>query len=247
MSKKEKTIGIKPIGSRTLIGILCLLAALGISFGLVPFISGRQDAKVDVVRAARTVSRGSLLTSDDLETVSVGTLHLPENVLRSTGDVIGKYATCDLYAGDYLFPAKLTSQVDTAVDLLDCLDGDHRAMSVSIGSFAAGVSGKLETGDIVSVIVYSAKEDLAFTPEELTYVKVITSTTSQGVDKADVRDGTQPVTVTLLVNKKQAELLARYEKTASMHFTLEYRGDAETAKRYLDAQQAYFEGGGVTP
>ena len=113
-------------------------------------------------------------------------------------------------------------------------------MSVTIGSFAQGLSGKLETGDIISVIVYSNKDAFAFTPPELQYLRVITSTTSQGVDKSDVTDATQPVTVTLLVNQAQAEQLAYYEKTASMHFALEYRGDRATAQKYLDAQAQYF-------
>ena len=88
--------------------------------------------------------------------------------------------------------------------------------------------------------MYSSKDGFAFTPPELQYVKVITSTTSQGVDKADISDGTQPVTVTLLVNQAQAELLAQYEKAASMHFALEYRGSMETAQKYLDVQNEYF-------
>ena len=36
------------------------------------------------------------------------------------------------------------------------------------------------------------------------------------------------------------ELLAQYEKSASMHFALEYRGDAATAQKYLDRQNEYF-------
>ena len=115
----------------------------------------------------------------------------------------------------------------------------------TIGSFAQGLSGKLETGDIISVIVYSQKDGLAFTPGELQYIRVITSTTAQGVDKADRTDNTQPVTVTLLVNQEQAELLAQYEKSASMHFALEYRGDAATAQKYLDRQNEYFASKGA--
>lgn len=82
------------------------------------------------------------------------------------------------------------------------------------------------------------------TPPELQYLRVITSTTSQGVDKANITDSTQPVTVTLLVNQAQAELLSAYEKSASMHFALEYRGDAETAAQYLAVQEEYFRNGG---
>ena len=62
--------------------------------------------------------------------------------------------------------------------------------------------------------------------------------------KANITDSTQPVTVTLLVNQAQAELLSAYEKSASMHFALEYRGDAETAAQYLAVQEEYFRNGG---
>lgn len=94
------------------------------------------------------------------------------------------------------------------------------------------------------MIVYSSKDAFAYTPPELQYVKVITSTTSTGVDKADVINTTQPVTVTLLVNQEQAELLAQFEKTASMHFALEYRGEQTTAQQYLDRQNEYFNSKG---
>ena len=142
-----------------------------------------------------------------------------------------------LLTGHYLLS---TTRAADATDLLENLVGGRKAISVTIGSFAQGVSGKLETGDVVSAIVYSQKDGLTFTPPELQYLMVITSTTNQGVDKADVTDGSQPVTVTLLVNQAQAELLVQYEQTASMHFALAYRGDAGTVQRYLDEQAAYF-------
>lgn len=148
------------------------------------------------------------------------------------------------YPGEYLLPAKLTANGADANGILESLTVGKKAISVTLGSFAQGLSGKLETGDIVSVIVYRAKEGAAVTPPELQYLRVITSTTSQGVDKANITDSTQPVTVTLLVNQAQAELLSAYEKSASMHFALEYRGDAETAAQYLAVQEDYFRNGG---
>ena len=145
-----------------------------------------------------------------------------------------------MYSPLYIFKEHITSDIHTANDILGSLNGEKKAISITIGSFALGLSGKLETGDIISVIVYDTKEGYAHTPPELRYVRVITSTTSQGIDKADRTDNTQPVTVTVLVNQKQAELLAEYEKTSSMHFTLEYRGDMATAQRFLNMQEEYF-------
>ena len=114
--------------------------------------------------------------------------------------------------------------------------------NISLGTVYRNLGQLIETGDIISVIVYDAKENNTFTPDELRYVRVVTSTTSKGLDKAEVTDHSQPVTVTLIVNQEQAELLAKYEKTSSMHFTLEYRGDEATAQMYLEEQASYFEG-----
>lgn len=228
------------IGSRTLIGIVCIILALVICFGVAPAVNRIADQKTGIVRVRTTIPKGTCINESDLEVVSVGAFNLPADVVRSKNEVIGKYTTGDLYPGDYFLPGNYTDDLDTAADIMDSLNGEKKAISITIGSFALGLSGKLETGDIISVIVYSNKDSFAFTPPELQYLKVITSTTSSGVDKADVKDATQPVTVTLLVNREQAELLAYYEKTASMHFTLEFRGDSRTAQQYLNVQEQYF-------
>ena len=236
----SKTIGNRTFGNRTIIGIVCIVAALAICFGIAPLINRVNDGKTEIVRICQTVIKGSQIGEGDVEIVKVGAYNLPSGVLTKKEDVVGKYAVSDLYPGEYILPAKITSDVNTASDILEGLGSTQKAISLTIGSFAQGLSGKLETGDIISVIVYSQKDGSAFTPGELQYIRVITSTTAQGVDKADRTDNTQPVTVTLLVNQEQAELLAQYEKSASMHFALEYRGDTATAQKYLDRQNEYF-------
>ena len=238
---KSRSIGSKALGNRTIIGIICIIAALAICFGVAPMVNRISDGKAEVVRVKQTIPQGSMITEDVIEVINVGSYNLPEGALSTKESVVGKFAKTDMYAGDYIFESKISSDVDTAKDILGSLVGDKKVISVTIGSFAQGLSGKLETGDIISAIVYSSKDESTFTPDALRYVMVVTSTTSKGIDKADVTDNTQPVTVTLLVNQEQAELLAEYEKTASMHFALEFRGDSAIAQQYLDEQQAYFD------
>ena len=239
---KPKSAGKpKKIGNRTVIGIVCILAAFAVCFGVAPLVNRVAEEQVEIVRMRNTLLKGTCIAENDIEVVKVGAFNLPKDVIRDKNEVIGKYTTGDMYKGEYILPERLTSDINTATDILGSLDGDKKAISISIGSFALGLSGKLETGDIISVIVYDAKEKTTFTPPELSYLRVITSTTSGGIDKADITDSSQPVTVTLLVNQKQAELLAEYEKTASMHFTLEYRGDLAKAQQYLDMQEQYFQ------
>jgi pilus assembly protein CpaB len=229
--------------NRTVIGIICIIAALAVCFGIAPLVNKISDEKTEIVRITQTVLKGSQITEDDIEVVSVGSYNLPDNVIREKAEVVGMYAVCDLYEGEYLLPSKLTQEQTSASGILESLDDSELAISVSISSFAAGLSGKLQTGDIVSLIVYSSKDGTAFTPPELQYVMVITTTTSQGVDKEDVTDSSQPSTVTLLVNREQAECLAQYDKTASIYFSLAYRGDLQYAQKFLDEQEEYFSGG----
>ena len=78
---------------------------------------------------------------------------MPQGVYVNTADVIGKYASSTLYAGDILTKAKLTKDANSADDVFATLDGSKVAVSVTIDTFAAGLSGKLQNGDIISLIV----------------------------------------------------------------------------------------------
>lgn len=240
--KQKKTTHSHSLGNRTVIGIICIVVALAICFGIAPLVNRLSDGKTEIVRLVKDVPAGATITEADIEVVEVGSYNLPQGIITDKASVIGKCALVGLTVGDHLLPSKLGDVLNDANSMLTSLDSDHKAISVTIGSYALGFSGKLESGDIIGILVYDEEENRTFTPKELTYVKVITTTTSSGVDKADITDTSQPVTVTFYVNSEQAELLALYEKTAEMHIVLEYRGDMQTAQKYLDAQNKVFGG-----
>ena len=240
--KQKKPSGSQSMGNRTVVGIICIVVALAICFGIAPLVNRLSDGKTEIVRMIKDVPAGAMIEDSDIEVVEVGSYNLPSSVITDKSQVVGKYTMVNLMAGEYLLPGKVGDDQGNAQSILESLDSSHKAISITIGSFALGFSGKLETGDIVSILVYDEEEDEMFTPSELTYVKVITTTTANGVDKADIEDTSQPVTVTLLVNKEQAEVLAYYEQHGDMHIVLEYRGNAETAQKYLDAQNQVFGG-----
>ena len=87
-------------------------------------------------------------------------------------------------------------------------------------------------------------------PGELKYMKVITTTTAGGIDQDSVvknEDGSFeiPSTITVLCNTEQAKLLAKYEADITLQAALVYRGDNETAAKFLEKQDAFFAGGGA--
>ena len=150
MKKKEnKGTGSHGIGNRTVIGIICIVAALLICFGVAPVVNRISDGKVSIVRVVRQVDAGAVIGADDVAEVEVGRHNLPEGLVTKTEDVIGKCAKSDLYAGDYILKDKLTGTEKTAKDLLGNLGSGKKAISVTIPSFGNGFSGKLRTGDTI--------------------------------------------------------------------------------------------------
>ncbi|MDD4415030.1 MAG: RcpC/CpaB family pilus assembly protein [Oscillospiraceae bacterium] len=235
--------------NRTVIGIICMLLAVAVTFGVAPVVNRMMGDTTTVIRLSADIRQGAQITSEQIETVEVKTDTLPAGVITQKTEVIGKYAVSALYSGDYFTAPKLTDQANTANDVFASLDGSKVAVSITIDTFAAGLSGKLQNGDIISMIVINKDSGNAVIPAELKYIKVITTTTAGGIDKDSVttnEDGSYdlPSTVTVLVSTEQAKLLAKYEESSTMQTALVYRGDSKTAHQFLDKQEEYLKTAG---
>ncbi len=233
---------MKIFRNRTVIGVLCILLALIICFGVTPLFSRSASEKTEIIRVTKDIKEGDEITAEMVQTVEVGAYNLPQNLMTDKKEVIGKYATADLAAGDYILSSKLSAVPAAENAYLYNLDGTKQAISVTIKSFATGLSGKLESGDIVTVIVadYQGKGETAI-PPELQYVEVISVTASSGYDAntGEVVDEKElPSTVTLLVTTEQAKVLAELEQDSDLHLALVYRGTPENAAKFIAAQDA---------
>ena len=229
--------------NRTFIGIICIVMAVLTTFVVSPMVNRMSEGKTEVVRFVKDLSQGAQITEDDIEVVNLVKSSLSASYLAEKTEVVGKFAKSDLYAGDIAMEEKLTADANASVNILNALSGDKVAMSVTISSFAGGLSGKLRNGDIISFYV-TDEDNNTSVPPSLKYVRVITTTTAGGVDENDVQpneDGTfeLPTTITVLVSVAQAQELAHYEKKAKMHVVLVYRGNEDTAQEFLDRQDAF--------
>jgi pilus assembly protein CpaB len=233
--------------NRTILGLICIVLSLIICFGLTPLFNGAVKAQIEIVRMVKDVKQGEMISADMVTTIKVGGYNLPADVMKETENVIGKYAKCEMRNGDYILSGKLSDTPLAEFAYLHELDGTREAMSITIKSFAAGLSGKLEAGDIVSLIasdVGDFRETLS--PPELRYVKVIAVTDGKGYDKEyeernrnDDEEKELPSTVTLLVLPEQAIVLAELEATGRIHCTLVYRGSKENGDKFLKIQDDY--------
>ncbi len=232
---------MKLLKNRTILGILCIAVSLLICFAVTPLVNAGLSQKVSIVRFNRTVEEGEQITKDMVDEVKVGNYNLPENVVKNLSDVEGKYLTTKVYKGDYVLPDKISVEPAAENKYLYSLNGEKQAVSITINTFAEGLSGKLKSGDIVSVIApdFLGSGETVI-PAELKYVEVIAVTAKSGFD-ANTEERMEeerelPSTVTILVRPEQSKLLARLESEGEIHLSLVFRGDAVKAAEFIGAQ-----------
>lgn len=234
---------MKLFKNRTVLGIFCIAVSLLICFAITPLVNAGLSKKVAIVRFNQMVQEGEQITKNMVDVVEVGNHNLPENVVRNLADVEGKYLTATVYAGDYILTDKISEEPSAENKYLYNLNGEKQAMSITINTFAEGLSGKLKSGDIVSVIApdYLGSGETVI-PAELKYVEVIAVTAKSGYDANTEEQRTEeeekelPSTVTILVRPEQSRLLARLEAEGEIHLSLVFRGEAEKASEFIEAQ-----------
>lgn len=236
---------MKLLKNRTVLGVICIALSLIICFAITPLFNAAKDQTTEIVRMKKDVKIGQEITAKDIEVVEVGAYNLPSEVIRSSEEVVGKYVSSELLKGEYVLPSKISDTPASENAYLYNLTGEKRAISVTIPSFAGGLSGKLISGDIVSVIAVDFREKgETVVPDELQYVEVIAVTDKEGYDEGEVvvtADGEEeadlPETVTLLVTPEQASILAELEAEGEIHISLVYRGTADNAQKFIAAQE----------
>ncbi|MVB13138.1 Flp pilus assembly protein RcpC/CpaB [Caprobacter fermentans] len=231
--------------NRTVIGVICIVLSLLICFAITPLFNQSISQKTEIVRVIKPIKIGEAITKDMVQTDEVGGYNLPEDVVRQMDTVTGKFASADLAPGDYIIASKIADAPAAENAYLYNLTGEKQAISVSVKSFAAGLSGKLISGDIVSIVAPDyKKQGMTVIPPELQYVEVIAVTAGSGYDantgeqkEAEAEDEKElPATVTLLVTPEQSKILAELEADGTLHVSLVYRGDKKNTVKFTAAQ-----------
>ena len=237
--------------NKTIIGLLCIALAVATVLFVSPLIQRATMETEEIVRVTNDITQGTKLTKDNTEVVEVSGYNMPDNIIKKSKEVVGKYSTCDMKAGDYFMDSKLSENGDGTDDVLRNLyKQGKQAFSFEIKDLSSGLSGKLQQGDIIRLYHQDKKGEPVVTPNECQYLNVITSTTSKGVDTQDVEekdDGTRDLlaTVTVIVNDEQAKVLQQCKTDGENSFSLIYRGDPETAQKYVEMQDEYFKTGQI--
>ena len=174
---------MKFLKNRTVLGVVCIALSLIICFAITPLFNTSKSSTMKIVRIKNDLKIGQEISSKDIEVVEVGAYNMPSEVVQKSEDVVGKYAASEMIKGEYVLAAKISDSPASENAYLYGLTGEKRAISITIPSFAGGLSGKLISGDIVSVIAVDYKEKgETIVPDELQYVEVIAVTDKKGND-----------------------------------------------------------------
>ena len=232
------------MNNRFIYGILSIVLAAVIAFIAIPAVTSRTSSTCEIVRMKTAVTRGTLITPDDLELVEVGGFNLPDSVARRTEDVAGTYAAADLCPGDYILPEKVSSvPLSSDLSLNEIPDG-MVAISITTQTLATALSDKLQSGDIIRLYHYddnNVLEPVSDIPE-LRFLKVLSVSDSKGLDvdyttpPEEDEEKQQTATITVLATPEQAMLLTRYENEGVLHVALISRGNEKLAKELLERQ-----------
>lgn len=233
------------VNSRFLYGILSILLAAIIAFIAIPTVTRKTNSKVEIVRITTALDRGDPITAKDVELAEVGGFNLPDNVATKLEDVIGTYAASSLYPGDYILSGKVSSTPLSSDLTLNAIPDGMVAISITVQSLAAGLSDKLQSGDIIRLYHYN---DLSGTLNvvqdipELKFVKVLSVSDSKGLDidytkqPEEDEEKLQTATLTVQATPEQAMLLTQYENEGMLHVALISRGNEALAKELLNQQ-----------
>jgi len=144
---------LKILRNKFLIGILCIVIGVTVGFVLLP---KSQDADINmtkVVRLTQDVEAGTKLEEKMLEIATIPAESVPDGASSALESFLNRYASSQLYEGDILTSAKVR---DTLVDPVAAAAAKGKQLvSVTVPSLSAGVSGTLQPGDVVSIMVTS--------------------------------------------------------------------------------------------
>lgn len=232
------------INSRFLYGVLSILLAAIIAFIAIPTITKKTSSTTEIVRITTLVTRGSIITSENIELIEVGDYNIPQTIARTPADIIGTYAAADLFPGDYILPEKVSAVPLSSDPSLNDIPDGMIAISISTQSLATGLSDKLQRNDIIRFYHYddnNVAEPVSDIPE-LRFVKVLSISDSKGLDidyttpPAEEEERQQTATITILATPEQAILLTRYEYEGILHAALISRGNEKLSTELLKRQ-----------
>lgn len=232
----------KVFKSKIFLGIICLVLAAVIAFLLLPRFYASKSNTTQAIKVTQDIPVGTVITNEMVAQVEVGAYGLPDNVARTTENIIGMVASENMYTGEFLTGARLLTEAEYAAQVAEQtkgLENGYCLVTVEFPTTSAGVASILRGGHIVDVHECIENEDDSISVEkvlESMYIYDVLNKDLESLTKLDeklaeaiVEDDTdydfQPAFVVFRCTITQAQTLIRLERMESLHLTLQRTGE----------------------
>lgn len=184
----------------------------------------QQINRPQMVIAKHTIDAGSVLTEDDLTMGDVASEAVPDNLFKSTDQVIGRVAAVTIVQGQAVSTTLLAPR-GMGPGLQAIVPNGMRAITIDINE-VTGVAGYLVAGSHVDVI-QTFRDEKTGLPVARTIVQNVKITAvGQRHNPGDGDGGGH--SITLLVTPAQAELMELASSTGRPRFSLRGGNDLNT-------------------
>jgi pilus assembly protein CpaB len=187
----------------------------------------RETTTVIVVK--KPIGRGYQIQEDSVEVKQVPVDFAHKSMPNSLDQVVGRVATVMMDEGEYVMSNKLTS-TGAKAGLATLIPAGFRAYSITSGTAANRVSGLINVGDHVDVLLTrgststssnsSVAETLLQNVEVLAVDRVVENVAGKNSGAASSKNDSKASTVTLLVTPKQAAVLGLGQKEGVLSLSL---------------------------
>jgi len=139
--------------NKFLIGLICIALGLAVGFLAIPRLKGKDGIEqIRAIRLKQAITEGTLITDEMVESVLVNPSLVPAKTITDLAQVTNRYSAVPIFAGDYLTENKLTNELATLDPLAVATTKGLKVVSITLPSLAAGVSGQLKPGDVVTIM-----------------------------------------------------------------------------------------------
>lgn len=171
-----------------------------------------MNETVIVVQFKQTVDANIEVEEDMLQEVVCSKLGLPEGVAKSKKNVVGLYTARKIYPNENLIRENFKEEKELEDQFMYEMNQDQHEdpeeqtgfVSLTVPSLAAGLSGKLEPGDIISIVCYIDDKQSTQTGSFTNFQDGSTSTEIYSPEKENVKlyDELKYVEVKAVTNQK---------------------------------------------
>ena len=173
--------------------------------------------------------------------MEVGSYGLPGNVILNKDDAIGKVASENMYAGEFLTNTRIITEEEyrqLVADQTKGLTNGYCLVTVKFPGASAGVASVLRAGHIVDVHECVENEDYSYSVQKVLssmYVYDVLNAELESLGELDIKleealveDDTdydfEPAFVVFRCTEQQAQTLIRLERMEALHLTLQRTG-----------------------